>query len=69
MRVACLFIKQEIGEYKGRGITPTPNTIAFTDTSDHNETQPLAYLKGCDITKDMTLNRSVWKIAIHVPEP
>lgn len=26
-------------------------------------------LKGWNISKDLVLNRSAWKIAIHVPEP
>ena len=26
-------------------------------------------LKGWNIPKDLALDRSVWKIAIHVPEP
>ena len=26
-------------------------------------------LKGCNIPKDLALDRSAWKIAIHVPEP
>ena len=26
-------------------------------------------LKGWDVDKDLCLNRSVWKAAIHVPEP
>jgi len=26
-------------------------------------------LKGCNIPKDLALDRSAWKTAIHVPEP
>jgi hypothetical protein len=27
------------------------------------------FLKGCNIPKDLVLNRNEWKTTIHVPEP